>query len=132
MFAERIHKAINEHDIDAFAACFAADYESEQPAHPARAFRGAQQARKNWSQIFQQIPDIQADLLRTAHEGDVEWAEWHWHGTRANGSRFDMRGTTLMGTTADHIVWGRLYMEELDTSGEHIEQTVDRLTQSPQ
>ena len=30
----RLQVAMNAHDLDAFVACFAADYESEQPAHP--------------------------------------------------------------------------------------------------
>jgi hypothetical protein len=31
---------MNARDIDAFVDCFDEDYESEQPAHPDRAFRG--------------------------------------------------------------------------------------------
>jgi len=53
--------------------------------------------------------------------------EWHWHGTRANGDRFEMRGVTLMGTRNDHLVWGRLYMEEVEEAGEDIDQAVQRL-----
>ena len=40
LVAERLHAAMNARDIDAFVACFDEDYESEQPAHPDRAFRG--------------------------------------------------------------------------------------------
>src|SRR4051794_25426717 len=32
----RLLSAMNAHDVDAFVACFASDYESEQPAHPGR------------------------------------------------------------------------------------------------
>ena len=42
----RLLSAMNAHDLDAFVACFAADYESQQPAHPSRAFRGSDQVRK--------------------------------------------------------------------------------------
>ena len=37
---DRVLAAMNAHDIDAFVACFATDYRSEQPAHPDRAFSG--------------------------------------------------------------------------------------------
>src|SRR6185312_2642333 len=45
---ERLLEALNAHDLDAFVACFHDAYESEQPAHPARAFSGRKQVRKNW------------------------------------------------------------------------------------
>jgi len=38
-----------------------------------------------------------------------------------------MRGVTLMGTRSNHIVWGRLYMEEIEGAGEQIDQAVQRL-----
>jgi ketosteroid isomerase-like protein len=130
MLSERLLHAINEHNLDAFVACFDPDYSSEQPAHPARAFRGREQVRKNWSAFFREIPDLQAELLASAAGEDTEWGEWHWHGTLASGGRFEMRGVTLMGTRDDHIVWGRLYMEEVEQVGEDIDQAVQRLARA--
>ena len=49
---ERLNAAMNAHDIEAFVECFEEDYESEQPAHPDRAFRGREHVRRNWSAIF--------------------------------------------------------------------------------
>ena len=60
---ERLAAAQNAHDIDAMVACFAEDYESEQPAHPDRAFRGSAQVRANWSEIFAGVPDLRAELV---------------------------------------------------------------------
>ena len=60
---ERLHDAINRHDLEAFVACFAPDYRSEQPAHPGRAFTGSEQVRKNWATFFAGVPDLQAELL---------------------------------------------------------------------
>jgi hypothetical protein len=57
----------------------------------------------------------------------MEWAEWRWHGTRASGDRFEMRGVTLMGTRTNYIVWGRLYMEEIEGADEEIDRAVQRL-----
>lgn len=53
---ERLVHATNDHDIDALVACFAEDYENETPVHPARSFRGRDQVRRNWEQIFAFVP----------------------------------------------------------------------------
>jgi hypothetical protein len=92
-----LQRAIDEHDLDALAACFDPGYHSEFPVHPDRTFRGHEQMRKNWSQIFGAVPDIKAALLRCALEGDTAWAEWEWTGTRADGAPFAMSGTTIQG-----------------------------------
>ena len=55
--AEQLNAALNAHDIDAFVALFAPDYDSAQPAHPDRAFRGREQVRANWSGMFAGVPD---------------------------------------------------------------------------
>jgi len=127
MIVERLQDAINTHDIDAFTACFAPEYRSEQPAHPARAFRGAEQVRQNWSTLFHEIPDIRAELIGSSSNGGVEWGEWHWTGTKPDGDPFQMRGVTVMGILHNQVVWGRLYMEEVEQAGEDIEHTVRRL-----
>jgi hypothetical protein len=46
-----------------------------------------------------------------ASEGDTAWAEWEWTSTRADGTPFVMRGTTVQGVHWDRIAWVRLYME---------------------
>ncbi len=108
---ERLREAINRHDLDALAACFAPDYRSEFPVHPDRAFRGHEQMRKNWSQIFGAVPDIEAMLLRCTSDRDTAWAEWEWRGARADGTPFVMRGVTIQGIQRTQIAWVRLYME---------------------
>ena len=108
---ERLQQAQNSHDLEAFVACFAPDYQSAQPVHPDRAFQGAAQVRKNWTNIFQDVPDFHAELLRSVADGDMVWAEWHWFGTNRDGAQFAVRGVTIMGVQADQIMWGRLYME---------------------
>ncbi|MGZ5301942.1 MAG: nuclear transport factor 2 family protein, partial [Actinomycetota bacterium] len=59
---ERLARATNEHDLDALTACFAPEYVNETPAHPERGFRGRDQVRKNWEQIFGAVPDLEADV----------------------------------------------------------------------
>ncbi len=114
---ERLRRAIDGHDLGALAACFESDYHSEFPVHPDRTFRGHEQMRKNWTQIFGAVPDIKAALLRCASEGDTVWAEWEWTGTRADGAPFAIRGTTIQGVRNGLISWVRLYMEPVQEGG---------------
>jgi hypothetical protein len=124
---ERLHDAQNRHDLDAFVACFDPQYSSEQPVHPDRAFVGSGQVRKNWGAIFEGVPDFRAELLRSACVGAVCWAEWHWEGTRADGTRLDQRGVTIFGVRDDRIAWGRLYLEDVETAGAGIDQAVGHM-----
>lgn len=118
---ERLQAAQNQHDLAAFVACIAPDYQSEQPVHPDRAFQGNEQVYKNWSAIFSGVPDFRAERLRSAVEGEAVWSEWHWSGTHADGSPFAMRGVTIFGVRDDRIVWGRLYMEPVQATGASID-----------
>ena len=124
---DRLQRAMNTHDLDAMLACMDQDYRSEQPAHPERGFGGRDQVEKNWSALFEAMPDFRAELLDTAVEGDTAWTEWHWRGTRADGSTVDIRGVTLFRIEGGLIASGRLYMEEVEEAGEDIDATVTRL-----
>ena len=126
---ERLHNAMNQRDLEAFVACFDPNYRSEQPAHPNRGFGGREQVGKNWSALFEGIPDFHADLIATATEGDTLWCEWRWTGTRANEGPLDMRGVTLFEIKNGQIVSGRLYMEEVEEAGAEIDETVRRLAE---
>ena len=121
----RVLGALNAHDLDAFVACFAPGYRSEQPAHPDRAFHGSDKVRENWASVFSGVPDFKADLLlsATTDEG-VEIGEWSWRGTYTDGSPFAMQGVTVMGIEGGRIAWGRLYMEVIEEDGSGIDQMV--------
>ena len=124
---ERLHDAMNRHDLEAFLDCFDPEYRSQQPVHPARGFGGREQVEKNWSALFDGIPDFHAELLATATEGDTLWSEWHWSGTRASEGPLNIRGVTLFAIKNGRIVSGRLYMEEVEEAGGDIDETVRRL-----
>ena len=124
LVAERLLAAMNAHDIDAFVACFHEDYESEQPAHPDRAFQGSDQVRRNWSAIFEGTPDFRAELVRADAADGAEWTEWRWRGTHADGSRLDMAGVIIFGVRAERIAWARLFVEPVEQAGEGIEAAV--------
>ena len=121
----RLLAAMNADDIDAFVACFATDYRSEQPAHPSRAFEGSDQVRTNWTSVFSGVPDFRADLLVAVTTDDgIEIGEWRWRGTHADGSRFAMDGVIVLGIEDSRIAWGRLYMEPVEEDGVGIDQMV--------
>jgi len=126
--SERLRRAMNAHDLEAHLSCFNEDYRSEQPIHPARTFTGREQVRKNWSGLYESIQDFRAELLRLAVVDDTEWAEWHWQGTKEDGSPLEERGVTITGIRDGRIAWGHLYLEEVEQQeGVGIDETVRRM-----
>ena len=119
----RLTAAANRCDLAAFVACFDSDYESEQPAHPDRRFRGRAQVERNWAAMFAGLPDFRVEVIRSAEAGETLWVEWQWTGTRADGTRLDARGACIFGVRAGRLAWGRLYMEDVET-GQGIEAAV--------
>jgi ketosteroid isomerase-like protein len=108
---DRLVRAVNAHDVDALVGCFAAEFVSETPAHPDRNFTGVDQVRRNWSMIFDAVPDLTASVTRWSLEDDVIWAEWEHRGTRRDGAPHDLRGVTIMGAAATGIGWLHFYLE---------------------
>jgi ketosteroid isomerase-like protein len=124
MMIDRLAAAMNDHDLEALTECFAEDVASEQPVHPARSFTGRAQVRKNWAQIFGGVPDLRAELVRVAADGDTAWAEWDWSGTRADGARHHLRGVTVLGIREGGVAWVRFYMEPVEQDGASIDGAV--------
>ena len=124
----RLHAAMNAHNIEAFVACFAEDYDSVQPAHPDRAFRGCVQVRANWSAVFTGVPDFHAELVCLDAVGDTAWSEWRWQGTQTDGARLDMAGVIVLGIRDDRIAWARLYVEPVEQAGAGIDAAVRDMT----
>lgn len=113
---ERLVGALNAHDLDGLVSCFADDYVNETPAHPQRGFRGSEQVRTNWTQIFAGVPDLRARVPRTAVNGDTLWTEWDISGTRPDGTAFLMRGVVIFGVTDAAITLARFYLEPVEES----------------
>ena len=121
---ERLNAAMNAHDIEAFVECFDEDYESEQPAHPDRAFRGRGHVRRNWSAIFDGVPDFKSELVAAGVTGETEWSEWRWRGTQSDGTPLDMAGVIVGGVRDGRLRWARLYVEPVEQSGAGIDAAV--------
>lgn len=116
---DRLVAAINANELEAMVSCFAEDYTNETPVHPTRGFRGQEQVRINWSQIFAAVPNIHAYVVRSTVEGDTVWTEWDIAGDRADGGRFLMRGVVIFRLSGDTIASARFYLEPVeDTSGD--------------
>ncbi len=126
---ERLVQAINDHDLDVMTDCFAPDFVNETPAHPDRNFRGRDQVRSNWSQIFRAIPNVQIVPVRSTvdPEGSV-WVEWDFTGTRLDGAPHRMRGVSIFGVEQDRFAWVRFYVEPVQTDGIGVNDAVRQLT----
>ena len=125
---QRLQDAINAHDLEGVVDCFVEEYRNETPVHPSRSFVGAEQVRRNWTQILAGLTDLRAELVRWAASGDEVWAEWSWAGTRAGGVPFAMRGVTILGQRPDgRAAWSRFYMEPVDESADEVTTAVGDL-----
>jgi ketosteroid isomerase-like protein len=127
---DRLTEAMNRRDLAAFVECFDPDYESEQPAHAGRRFRGRAQVERNWAAMFSGVPDFRVEVLRRAVADDAVWVEWRWTGTRADATQLHACGACIFGIRAGRIAWGRLYMEDVETS-QSIDAAVASLAHGP-
>ena len=127
---DRLCGAVNGHDLDALAACFAADYRNETPVHPARGFRGRLQVRRNWEQLFAGIPDLAGSITARAETPGRVWTEWEMHGTRRDGQVHRMRGVVIFGisdTEIAEITDARFYLEPVDDDASGVDDAIGRL-----
>lgn len=124
--AQRLHDAVNRHDLEALANCFAQDFVNETPVHPARSFNGSEQVRKNWAQIFSGVPDIEADMVRSSVDGNAVWAEWEMRGTRRDGVRHLMRGVSIFEVGEGQFTSVRFYLEPVEEGGINVDAAVKR------
>jgi limonene-1,2-epoxide hydrolase len=121
---ERLCRATNDHDLEGLVGCFAPDYRNETPSHPERGFIGRDQVRKNWAQIFAAIPDVTAEILRSAVDGDTVWTEWEHRGTRPDGSAHVMRGVVIFGVVDGLAAWARFYLEPVQEAAGTVDEAV--------
>jgi ketosteroid isomerase-like protein len=113
---DRLLAATNARDVEAIVACFAEDYALESPLHPARSFRGREQVRRNWTQIFSAVGDLRARLVASARDGRTVWTEWEMVGTGRGGAPHCMRGVLIFEVEGDAIARGRMFLEPVDAS----------------
>lgn len=114
LWLDRLVSATNSHDVDAVVACFADDYVNVTPAHPARGFIGSEQVRRNWTQIFAAVPDIEAEVVARAFDGGTVWSQWEMRGARADGSAHRMAGVVIFEVEDDLARKATFFLEPVD------------------
>ena len=79
--------------------------------------------------MFSGLPDFHSEVLRAVGDEDTLWVEWHWTGTRRDGTQMDAIGACVFGIRDERIAWGRLYMEDVEV-GLGIDAAVESLASS--
>jgi ketosteroid isomerase-like protein len=123
--------AVNAHDLDALAGCFAPDYVNHAPAHPLRGFCGRDQVRRNWAAIFAGLPDIAAQVTAAAADGEQVFTEWEMSGTRRDGTPHAMAGVIIFGIRDGQIVSARFYLEPVESVSGDVNAAVAQFTTGP-
>jgi ketosteroid isomerase-like protein len=121
---DRLLHATNGHDVDGVVACFAEDYENETPIHPARSFRGREQVRSNWEQIFAFVPDLHAEVRASAIDQETAWTEWEMTGTRRDGTTHHMRGVVVFRVRDGVAHRARFFLEPVDEGAGTVQDAV--------
>jgi ketosteroid isomerase-like protein len=128
---ERLARATSRHDLEGIVACFAEGYVNQTPTHPQRSFVGRDQVRRNWEQILTGVPDITAQVLASAVDGDTVWSEWQMTGTRLDGALHEMRGVIIFDVAGEHVRAARFYLEPLERESGTVHDAVHRTLSAP-
>lgn len=120
-------RAMNAHDLDTALACFHEDYHDEAPARRGEHVEGRQRVGVNFSRLFQDLPDLSAELVGCVSHGKTAWMEWRMRGTRADGTVMEFAGVNIFGIEGDAIRWGRIYSELVREAGD-VDEQVLRMT----
>lgn len=121
---DRLERLTNAHDLDALVDCFATDYVNETPVHPDRGFRGREQVRRNWTQIFAAVPDLKARVLASIADDVRVWSEWEMSGTRRDGVQHLMRGVIIFSVADGRASTARFYLEPVDVCTDDVNTAV--------
>lgn len=121
-------EAINRHDLDEVAACFAEEYADEAPARVGEFVHGREHVRHNFTRLFESVPDIHAELHGAVEQEETVWMEWSMEGTRLDGSPMKFVGVNLFDVEDDLFVQGRIYTELVRDAG-GVDDQVTRMTE---
>jgi ketosteroid isomerase-like protein len=118
---DRLVTSVNAHDIDGLVDCFAQDYALTDPVHPARSFNGSLQVRRNWTTMFDALPDVRLDVQDRAVTDTGFWLEAAQVGTRRDGHRLEMRTVFIAAVADGQISSARMYAAPVEHGGPDIE-----------
>jgi ketosteroid isomerase-like protein len=125
-----LREAINSHVPERIAGCFTDDYVAERPLRPAEGFVGSDQVTVSWTKILAGLPDVRAEVLRHAQNGDELWSEWEYRGTAPTGAAVVLRGPVVLTTRDGRIAWARFYPDPVVMDGP-THTTVSRVLDAP-
>lgn len=97
-FLESFCDAFNRHDLGAIMAHMTDDcvfYASAGPTEDGTEYRGAQEVRRGFAEVFATFPDAQWEGERHLLAGERGLSEWTFRGTRNDGVRVEVRGCDL-------------------------------------
>lgn len=114
---EALRVAINSHVPERIAGCFTDDYMAELPHRPHDGFVSNEHVAANWTKILAGLPDLEAEILRHAQNGDELWSEWEMLGTAPTGATVVLRGPVVLTTRDGRIAWARFYLNPVTTVG---------------
>lgn len=109
----RFIDAANHHDVDALRACVHREFESVQPIHPGRNFRGPGQLISNWRAIFEAEPGFRLSVRRASVTDNTVWVEVHGAGASAEAA-----GIFIVGIEDGRIRWIRVYSDLVEPAPE--------------
>lgn len=118
---DRLVTAANTHDIDGLVDCFAQDYTLTDPVHPARSFSGSAQVRRNWTTMFDAVPDVRLDVQDVAVTDTGFWLEAAQAGTRRDGRRLETRMVFIAVVEGDRISSAHMYAAPVEQGGPGID-----------
>ena len=113
--------AANSHDIEGLVDCFAPDYTLTDPVHPARSFTGAAQVRRNWTTMFDAVPDVGLDVQNVAVTEAGFWLEAAQVGTRRDGHHLETRMVFIAAVAGGHISSAHMYAAPVEPGGPGID-----------
>ena len=126
-----LHRATNQHDLEAIVAHFAHDYELEDPVRPDRSFRGADQVRRNWASLLAAMPDLALDERRLVADGSTVWTEIAIRGHRSDGMEQVLRGVMIFHVPSGIIKSGTFYLAPVIHDGIDADAAVHLVAEGP-
>ena len=94
-FLESFCAAFNRHDLHALMGFLTDDCVfllSSGPNQEGTAYRGREEVRRGFSEVFATFPDAQWEEGRHLVCGDRGLSEWVFRGTRTDGTRVEVNG----------------------------------------
>jgi ketosteroid isomerase-like protein len=112
-----LHRATAAHDVEGIVSHFAADYVLEDPVHPDRSFRGADQVRRNWTRLLASVPDLVLEERGLVADGSTVWTEIALRGHAHDGEEWTLCGVMIFTVSGDAIAAGTFYLAPVVRDG---------------